>query len=450
MWKRAAFLALALLAGVASADPVYDAESCIQDKKDACIDATPCKKISGITACLAGAVSPPKDAVMLAETCWQYEAAFTCRDSASIDTCQPLKDRGCAQINTQCLTYKDDGKTCVSSTLTMQCPVKPATVVEKTVCDTSLCSGDGAGCFDTNHPADKDMGQAAAMMEAAREVGTYGINGDNVEVFKGYAEECSVKTLGGSEVKSCCEGAGGGQDYTNYAIIGMSAKVAYAVGKEEIKAGSKYVYDALFASQDATLMESGMGAAAGGASSGLAEAGAGAGEAAGGAGGAASAGTTFGAYGFQFSYSAAGGFSYVGFDPYSFALAVAIKIITEWLACTPEEQTFMLKEGQNLCVYLDSYCSDKVLGACVEKKERNCCFNSVIAKLINRQGRAQLGMDMMQCGGFNKDQLSMLDFSSMDFTEFIQTIVPTNPDTASTSSDVTTKATQKVKDYYGN
>lgn len=449
MWKRAVFLTLVLLAGAVNADPVYEAESCIQDKTDSCIDATPCKKISGITACLAGAVSPPTDAVLLTETCWQYEAAFTCRDSVSIDTCQPLKDKGCAQINTQCLTYKDGGETCVSSTLTMQCPVTPAKVVEKMVCDTSLCSGDGSGCFDTSHPGDKDMGKAAAMMEAAREVGTYGIDGDNVEVFKGYAEECSVKTLGGDDVKSCCSGGGGGQDYTNYAIIGMSAKVAYAVGKEEIKAGSKYVYDALFASQDAGLMESGMGAAAGGASSGLAEAGVGD-AASGGADGAASGGSSFGAYGFQFSYSSAGGFSYVGFDPYSFALAVAIKIITEWMACTPEEQTFQLKQGQNLCVYLDSYCSSKVLDACVEKKERNCCFNSVIAKLINRQGRAQLGMDMMQCGGFNKDQLGMLDFSTMDFTEFIETVVPTNPDNASTSSDVTETATKKVNDYYGS
>jgi conjugal transfer mating pair stabilization protein TraN len=326
----------------------------------------------------------------------------------------------------------------MSSTLTFQCPDKPSTVTERNVCDTALCQADGTGCFNTTRPADKDFGQAAAMMEASREAGVYGLKDGSVEIFKGFMEECSVKTIGGSSIKSCCASAGGGAGFTNYAVLGLTAKAAYAAGKEEIKAGSKYVYDALFQSQDASLIQDGMGAVAGGLSDGAAE------------GVASQAGTNFGTYGFEFSYSSAGGFEFVGFDPYSFAFAVAVAIVTEWLSCDQEEQVMQMKRGQNLCVYISSYCSSKILGVCVEKKERHCCFNSVLAKLINRQGRQQLGMPMEQCGGFNQAQLQALDFSRIDLSEFIATIVPRDVNSGELKGPVSDTVNKKVSDFYGN
>lgn len=438
MIKRLLLIA-ALLSSSAYASPTFEPGSCQQDVADRCIDLTPCKKFGDVTACLAGTPSPPANAVMLTESCWQYEASFTCRDSSSVDTCTPLRDRGCGQINTQCLTYKNDdpAQGCISATLTFQCPDKPPTVKETTICDTSLCQADGTGCFDTSHRPDRDFGTAAAMAEAQRESGVYGTHGGTPEVFKGYMDECSVKTIGGSDIKSCCTAAGGGSAYTNYAVIGVTAKAAYAVGKEEMKAGSKYLYDALFNAQDASLAAEGASAAAGGLSGEVAD------------GVASQAGTSFGAYGFEFSYSAAGGFEFVGFDPYSFAFSVAVMIITEWLSCDTQEQVMQMKRGQNLCVYIESYCASKVLGVCVEKKERHCCFNSVLAKLINRQGRAQLGLPMNQCGGFDTDQLARLDFSTMDLSEFIATIVPKDVTSGELTPSVTETVNKKVCDYYG-
>ena len=146
--RLALLLVLFFSAAPSMADPVFTAGSCQQDKKDTCIDATPCKKIGDVTACLAGTVDAPANSVMMTESCWQYDAAFTCRDSSSVDTCSPLRAKGCGQVNTQCLTYTEDGK-CQSATLTFQCPDKPATVKETTVCDTSLCQADGTGCFNT-------------------------------------------------------------------------------------------------------------------------------------------------------------------------------------------------------------------------------------------------------------------------------------------------------------
>lgn len=434
---QAAVLIASLLASWSShADPVYAPGSCVQTSPDVCADSTPCKAVGDVTACLAGTAHAPPGAFIMAESCWQYRAAFTCDSGTGVDSCKPLVDRGCGPVNTSCVSYNDSGR-CMSSTVTYQCPDKPPVTTSTNVCSTSICDDGGTGCFDTTRPADGDFGKAAALMEAAREAGVYGINGGAVELFKGFKEECSVKALGGSSIKSCCTSAGGGASFTNYAVIGLTAKAAYAVGKEELKAGSKYVYDTLFHSQDANLVKEGVAAASEGLSSSAAK------------GVASSAGTNFGTYGFQFSYSSAGGFQYVSFDPYSFAFAVAVTIVSEWLSCDEDEQVLQMKRGQNLCVYLNSYCARKVLGVCLEKKERHCCFNSVLAKLINRQGREQLGLDLEQCGGFTAKQLQALDFSRIDLSEFIATITPKDVDAGEMEGTVRDTVDKKVGDYYG-
>lgn len=438
MSKRLIFAMTMLASSIAAyAEPVFEPGSCQQDRSDVCLDSTPCKRIGDVTVCLAGATNKPDNAVSMTESCWQYEGAYTCRDHTSVDTCTPLRERSCGQVNTECLTTDAQGK-CISATQTYQCPDQAPTIVERTVCETALCQQDGTGCFDTSRPTDRDFGQAAAMMEAAREAGIYGLEGENVEVFKGYMEECSVKTFGGSNVKSCCAEAGGGEGFNNYTVLGKTAaEAAYAVGSEEFKAGSKFVYDALFQTQNASLMQEGASAAAGGLSDTAAEAAAG------------TAGTNFGAYGFTFSYSAEAGFSFVGFDPWSFALAVVIAVVTEWLSCEPEEKTMQLKLGQKLCSYVESYCSSQALGGCTVKQEKHCCFNSVLAKLINRQGRAQLALPLNICDGFSKDQLLALDFSKIDLTEFIETIRPRDVPASQVQVRVTDTVTQKIENYYG-
>ena len=159
-------------------------------------------------------------------------------------------------------------------------------------------------------------------------------------------------------------------------------------------------------------------------------------------------GSEFGAYGFTFSYSADAGFSFVGFDPYSFAIAIAIQIVTEWLNCEPQEQTFQMKKGQNLCVYVDSYCAKSVLGVCTEIRERSCCFNSVLAKLVNHQGRQQLGLPLNQCGGFNQQQIEAIDFSKIDFSEFIASIYVEPVNNAELNKQVNATVHDKVNNYY--
>jgi conjugal transfer mating pair stabilization protein TraN len=85
---------------------------------------------------------------------------------------------------------------------------------------------------------------------------------------------------------------------------------------------------------------------------------------------------------------------------------------------------------------------------CVEKKREYCCFNSKLAKLINRQGRAQLSLPMDSCGGFNQEQLEALDFSAMDLSEFMADIIPADSDLSGKTEQVEETVEQSVKDYY--
>ena len=72
-----------------------------------------------------------------------------------------------------------------------------------------------------------------------------------------------------------------------------------------------------------------------------------------------------------------------------------------------------------------------------------------LARIINEQGRAQLGRSWgtaqaPDCAGFSLAQLQSLDFSRMDLTEFYAEIAPTLPDTGAMRS----RAEQKVESYY--
>ena len=384
------------------------------------------------TVCTAPKQTRMIDGVPVSRDCWEYQDQYQCRSQNQASDCQPLRDRGCAQIGSACVS-RDEAGNCMTHEQRYSCPDQPETFIEKTVCDQgTFCQNGGPGCFDTSYSPDRDFGQAAAMMEATREAGVYGVDPDQVEIFKGYLEQCSVKVLGGSTLKSCCQAAGGGAAFTNHAVLGAGLKVAGEAGRESVVLGSRYMYDALYSQLDSAIVDKGLGAMNSWAS-GL---------------GDGVFNPQFGFYGFSFDFSLANGFEMAGFDPYSFSLSIAVMLIQEWLSCEPAEQVTAMKRGQNLCVHVGTYCSKKVLGVCLEKKQRHCCFNSKLARIINREGRAQLGLPMNSCGGFNQAQLQALDFSRMDLSEFIADITPKEVPASTLGQRVQQTVNEHVQGYY--
>jgi conjugal transfer mating pair stabilization protein TraN len=121
------------------------------------------------------------------------------------------------------------------------------------------------------------------------------------------------------------------------------------------------------------------------------------------------------------------------------------------LGCDSQEVLLHQRDAQGLCTYVGTYCSDKVLGICVTKKKAYCCYESKLTRIIQEQGRPQLGKvwaspKTEQCAGFTLDEFSQLDLSVMDFSEVYAefTDAVRVPDELATLTDIQ----QKIGNFY--
>ena len=90
--------------------------------------------------------------------------------------------------------------------------------------------------------------------------------------------------------------------------------------------------------------------------------------------------------------------------------------------CTSDELGLAEMREQGLCHYIGSY-EEKVLDLWKSRDEHvYCCFPSKLARIVQEQGRRQLGMEWgkpkeAQCEGFSFDLLAKLDFNKMDLSD---------------------------------
>jgi conjugal transfer mating pair stabilization protein TraN len=353
--------------------------------------------------------------------CWRYRDEYTCgTNNPGLKTCQGLVDNGCQLIpgSQACTNTLADG-TCGTKQFVYQCGTPAwSTQTAETTCDASPYCINGV-CYDTSRPADPDFASAVTAMETARQAGTY-MDTTTQEVFKGEASSCRRKLFG---LNNCCKpGKSSGGSWTNAALMNAGGKAVTTFGRKSL--GSNYMYDALFA--DGGLIGQGWMAKSMESAGLIDPLGANA--------------FNFDVYGFQFSWSSGGGIGFTGFDPWSFAASIALQyVLSELMNCDKGDQMTATKRGQELCHYMGSYCSRKLLFACQEQKESYCCFNSKLAKAINIQGKQQLGLPMgtaknPQCGGLTVADIGSIDFARLDLREFLASIAP-NPVSSSQALD---------------
>lgn len=348
--------------------------------------------------------------------CWRYRSQYSCVSQAMTDDCQPLRNRGCSQIGSSCVDTNPQGA-CMLYEQTWQCRVSSGSTSTITNCGGQQFCLDGK-CFDTGNAPDADFARMVTAMEVQREAGKY-VDPSTLVVFQGYDNRCRKKLFG---LVNCCKGAGSSSSlFSNLnLILGAGGQVMGAVG-------SSYTYDALFVSDAPNMVLAGFEAlfGAGGGSSAL-------------------AGLVAGDLSVElFVQSLAPG-------PWTIAiLAIQLSGI---LDCEQAEQILAMKRDNRLCHGVGSYCSSRlpIIRLCVETTESYCCFNSRLARILNEQGRSQLGRSWggpqsPDCSGFTVGQLQALDFSRMDLTEFYAEIAPTLPDVGAMRS----RAQEKINSYYG-
>jgi conjugal transfer mating pair stabilization protein TraN len=357
--------------------------------------------------------------VVVWQECWKWERKYNCYSSDYINDCQSEVARNCKDNNKNvCLEYTAAGR-CALWQKEFSCKVKDG--VETTVQDCgmrSFCNIDANGnqqCWDTSYENDQDFLKAVVGMEAARQSGRY-IDG-SFKIFTGKASNCSKGLVG---LKNCCEESGGAR--TNNTVMGeLGTSVLKGAGGEVVNVGSKYMYDYMYPDMP-------WGSLSGEALLDFAP---------------SFTPTNFqpsiGMYGFTLGTAAPQGAmtlaSGIGgtqfglyFDPWSFAIAIALQVVMELMTCDPSEQNLSMQKGAGLCVNLGPFCKSKFLGKCVEKGEGYCCFNSKLARIIQEQGRPMTGRSWgdpknPDCSGFTADEFEKIDFGKLDLTEFVNDIM---------------------------
>ena len=120
-------------------------------------------------------------------------------------------------------------------------------------------------------------------------------------------------------------------------------------------------------------------------------------------------------------------------------------------SCSQDEMKLDIKDRMGFCHKVGTYCSSSVLGICKTKRTAYCCFESKLSRILQEQGRLQLGKPWgspkkEQCQGFTIEEFASLDLSVMDFTEVYSDFMDAAklPDEVQTMTEIQTK----IQDYY--
>lgn len=90
--------------------------------------------------------------------------------------------------------------------------------------------------------------------------------------------------------------------------------------------------------------------------------------------------------------------------------------------CSAGDTALKERREKGECTYVGTWCSSRFLGVCLQRRERHCCFLSKISRILQEQGRPQIGKAWgaprdEQCLGFTIAEFQQLDLSRMDFSE---------------------------------
>jgi hypothetical protein len=93
--------------------------------------------------------------------------------------------------------------------------------------------------------------------------------------------------------------------------------------------------------------------------------------------------------------------------------------------CNERDKNLAKMKQEERCIEIGTYCSSKVLGACVIKRTTYCCYDSKVAREINKQSREKGliskswgDVESPNCTGFSIEELQSIDFEKIDF-EFL-------------------------------
>lgn len=135
-------------------------------------------------------------------------------------------------------------------------------------------------------------------------------------------------------------------------------------------------------------------------------------------------------------------------------------IFMEWFECDEESAELGANIRYGLCTAVGSYCAQKTLKLCYKKMRSYCCFPSMLSRIVQEQGRPQLGLNFgptkhPNCRSLTEDEFMRIDFDKIDFSELIRELMNTfQNDTPAKNAGKAEKRAKgigdTVSDYYNS
>ena len=120
--------------------------------------------------------------------------------------------------------------------------------------------------------------------------------------------------------------------------------------------------------------------------------------------------------------------------------------------CSASERELAEERNAGNTHYLGRYCSKKTLfGVCIRHSRAWCVFGSKLGRILQQQGRRQLGIGWSSCRGLTVAEIEGIDFAGLDLSEFTEDLMDGSrapsvslPDAAGTGAVMRTR----IRDFY--
>ena len=120
--------------------------------------------------------------------------------------------------------------------------------------------------------------------------------------------------------------------------------------------------------------------------------------------------------------------------------------------CSASERELAQERNAGNTHYLGRYCSRRTFfGVCIRRSRAWCVFGSKLGRILQQQGRAQLGIAWSSCRGLTVAEVEGIDFASLDLSEFTEDLMDGSrepavslPDAGDTGDAMRTR----IRDFY--
>ena len=120
--------------------------------------------------------------------------------------------------------------------------------------------------------------------------------------------------------------------------------------------------------------------------------------------------------------------------------------------CSASERELAEERNAGNTHYLGKYCSKRTFfGICIRRSRAWCVFGSKLGRILQQQGRAQLGIRWGNCRGLTVVEIEGIDFARLDLSEFTEDLMDASkepsiflPDAGDTGDAMRTR----IRDFY--